>query len=940
MPARGPLALRASPIAALHTVAIAAASFNDECEIARLIVEQARLMTRGDAAVLRRFDAATDSFKLLASAGVRSEPEGEIDAASPTGIGEAFSAGRPVITNSYTRSGRTTPWGLSEGIRAQVAVPLVADGRPVGTLAVLSHSPHRFSHSDALAMTLMAAIVAPALEASRLTAQLEVSKAAQKDVEELFSGAFQASGLGMALVDVRGTVVRANPALCSLLGYSIRDLVGVDGRILVAVEDAGLVMARAVQLAGMAEPSVIAAIIRLRHRTGRLVSARVTASLIGRSGTPTHALLHVEDVSDELKAQAILKGEHERLGEIVDALKEISSSELHLDRLLSALVKRTVRLAGAGVAAVLLPEGDRMVVRAAAGEPSVPIGYSVPIAQSLAGACYRSGLLQRSSDALHDPRAHRESAQGAGLAAIISAPLVRNGVVIGVVQLMTGTPGGLDETDVRTLELITGFAAAAFDRAATTQRLLKSEQRTRAVIEAAPDPIVIFDSEGNAVDINPAAEAAFGRARADVIGHSAALLLAPRHVEAFGRWVAHGRDAGSAEYAGRRFETTGVRADGVEFPIEIAVANLPEDIQLGAAFLRDLTIRDQLRESGERLDAVISSAPVILIAIDIAGIITVARGRGLATFDLTPETTVGEDLREMVGAYPDAVDFITRALAGEAVSGQLHMTQSDRYVEFFFNPTRDDAGSVTGAAGVVTDVTDRVRGEEAVRQNEAKSRLMAMMNHEVRTPLNAILGFAHLLTDPRTGDLTDKQARWVGNIQAAGDHLLALVNESLDVAKLDAGKASVQLHDLPASALLVSAVEQVKPLADARRLAIDVHADADVRVMADERHLTQVVLNLLSNAIRHTPPGGSVTVSAIRAGDRTRIAVADTGQGIARDDLQRIFEEFYQAGNHAPGGVGLGLSISRRLVHLMGGSIEVQSELGRGSVFTVELAAR
>ena len=109
--------------------------------------------------------------------------------------------------------------------------------------------------------------------------------------------------------------------------------------------------------------------------------------------------------------------------------------------------------------------------------------------------------------------------------------------------------------------------------------------------------------------------------------------------------------------------------------------------------------------------------------------------------------------------------------------------------------------------------------------------------------------------------------------------------------------------------------------------------------MADERHLTQVVLNLLSNAIRHTQAGGSVKLSATTAGNRTRVAVADTGDGIARDDLQRIFEEFFQAGNHAPGGIGLGLSISRRLVQLMGGSIEVESELGRGSVFTVDLAA-
>jgi signal transduction histidine kinase len=242
-------------------------------------------------------------------------------------------------------------------------------------------------------------------------------------------------------------------------------------------------------------------------------------------------------------------------------------------------------------------------------------------------------------------------------------------------------------------------------------------------------------------------------------------------------------------------------------------------------------------------------------------------------------------------------------------------------------------------SAVLADVTDRARAADAQRESEAKSRLMAMMNHEVRTPLNSILGFAHLLTDPRLGDLNDKQRRYVSNIQISGNHLLALVNDSLDLAKLDAGATPVTLAAVAIKAALEQAADQVRPLAEARGLALRVEMAGALSAFADTRQLIQVLLNLLSNAIRHTRAGGTVTMAARAEGSVVSISVADTGEGIAREDLPRLFEEFYQAANHAPGGVGLGLAISRRLVQVMGGSIAVESELGKGSTFTVRLPA-
>ena len=366
--------------------------------------------------------------------------------------------------------------------------------------------------------------------------------------------------------------------------------------------------------------------------------------------------------------------------------------------------------------------------------------------------------------------------------------------------------------------MIAGFAAAAFQRASTSQRVRDSERRVRAVIESAPDPIVVMNSAGEVVDFNPAAERAFLQRRSDMIGRSAALLIATRHIEAFQRWNMAGNEANSAEYAGRMFEATGRRSDGTEFPMEIVITDLHEETRLVAAFLRDLTLRDAQRES------------------------------------------------------------------------------------------------------------------------EAKSRLIAMMNHEVRTPLNSILGFARLLKESSSAALNDKQRRYVENIEISGSHLLGLVNDSLDPAKLENGREQIELIDVSAENVMRLAADQLRPVADARGLSLAVRSAPGLVVRADRRQLIQVLLNLLSNAIRHTHPGGSVTLSGSAEGLEAILTVADTGDGISADDQGRLFEEFFQAGNHAPGGMGLGLAISRRLAQSMQASIHVQSDLGRGSAFSIRLA--
>ena len=218
-----------------------------------------------------------------------------------------------------------------------------------------------------------------------------------------------------------------------------------------------------------------------------------------------------------------------------------------------------------------------------------------------------------------------------------------------------------------------------------------------------------------------------------------------------------------------------------------------------------------------------------------------------------------------------------------------------------------------------------------------KSEFLANMSHELRTPLNAIIGFSELLLARMYGDLNDRQAGYVDDIHDSGRHLLSLINDILDLSKIEAGRMELELaaFDLPAA--VENALTLVRERASRHGIELRAALADDVgEVVADERKVKQVLVNLLSNAVKFTPEGGSIEVRAERVGDALEVAVCDTGIGIAADDQDVIFDEFRQVRDAAQQteGTGLGLSLARRLVELHGGRIWVTSEPGRGSTFT------
>jgi signal transduction histidine kinase len=224
--------------------------------------------------------------------------------------------------------------------------------------------------------------------------------------------------------------------------------------------------------------------------------------------------------------------------------------------------------------------------------------------------------------------------------------------------------------------------------------------------------------------------------------------------------------------------------------------------------------------------------------------------------------------------------------------------------------------------------------------DQHKSEFVAHMSHELRTPLNSVLGFAQLLGDPGFGSLNERQRRYLGYISASGAHLLSLINDVLDLSKVEAGHLQLQSEAMALRPVLLECTAEVKPQSDAKSLELAVEADPGTTVLADRRRVVQIALNLLSNAIKFTPDGGQVTVRAFEDEAAAVITVRDSGIGIPAADQERIFEAFTQltAGRtRNQEGTGLGLALSRRLAEEMGGQLTVESVVGQGSSFHLRL---
>jgi signal transduction histidine kinase len=258
-------------------------------------------------------------------------------------------------------------------------------------------------------------------------------------------------------------------------------------------------------------------------------------------------------------------------------------------------------------------------------------------------------------------------------------------------------------------------------------------------------------------------------------------------------------------------------------------------------------------------------------------------------------------------------------------------------------PNRDELGALAANLNRMSEELGRLyRQLEAASRH--KSEFLANMSHELRTPLNAIIGFSEVLVERMFGELNPKQEEYLQDVLSSGRHLLSLINDILDLSKVEAGRMELDPSAFDLVAALESCLTLVRERATRHGIALELAVVESLgQIVADERKVRQVVLNLLSNAVKFTPEGGRVSVGVAPTDAETEISVSDTGIGIAPEDQEAIFEEFRQAGVDSAGkreGTGLGLALAKKFVELHGGRIWVTSEVGKGSTFTFTIPGR
>jgi len=407
----------------------------------------------------------------------------------------------------------------------------------------------------------------------------------------------------------------------------------------------------------------------------------------------------------------------------------------------------------------------------------------------------------------------------------------------------------------------------------------------------------------------------------------------------------------SAAMLGALLLTVTGRARRIELAVDARTAQLRSEV------LERSHAEDALRDSEARLRSILDNVPIGVMFLDPQGRIVETNPR-LCEMLVRPATELlGLPLAKI--SHPDEHDENQRQLADllarrlEISRRQLRLLRADGevlWVRVHLTVLRDAQGQALRLAGVVEDITEHLRLEASERAldraeaaNRAKSEFVSRMSHELRTPLNAMIGFAQLLGLDREPQLAPHQREWTAQIQRAGWHLLEMINDTLDLARIESGAVQLAMRPLDVHEAVAASVAMVSNAAHQRRVSLQTDLAPEARsAMGDETRLKQVLTNLLSNAVKYNREGGTVVVSAVLGPPgQVAITVRDSGLGMTAAQMDALFQPYNRLGreNTAIEGTGIGLVISRRLAELMDGTLEASSTAGQGSAFTLRLAA-
>jgi signal transduction histidine kinase/HAMP domain-containing protein len=579
-----------------------------------------------------------------------------------------------------------------------------------------------------------------------------------------------------------------------------------------------------------------------------------------------------------------------------EILRVISSSPTNVQPVFDAIVRNAVRLCDGRYGGVFRFDGT--LVHFVAQYNLTPEAAALhaaafparPDRAGLVGRAIRQRAVVQVADVESDPQVNettRKIARAIGYRSAVSVPMLKEGQCIGTINVARVEAGLFSEASI---ELLKTFADQAVIAVENVRLFTELQERTRELSESVQELRTLSEvaqAVSATLDVDRVLETIAVRANALARTDGCSIYEYDAATETF-----HLRVSQNLELV--HGQTTTVLRKGEGVVGRLAVTRAPAQVpDIADASVYQSSLRDSLLAAGFRA----------LLAVPLMS-------EGLVTGGLVVS-------RKTPGEFPSRViDLLTTFATQSALAIQN--------------------------ARLFREIEDKGRQLEVA--NRHKSEFLASMSHELRTPLNAVIGFSEVLLERMFGEINDKQEEYLRDIYSSGKHLLSLINDILDLSKVEAGRMELELTTFSLPMAIENALTLVRTRAENHDITLEVHIDERLGdFVGDERKFKQILLNLLSNAVKFTSEGGRVAVDATLANGSVEIAVSDSGIGIAEEDQARIFEEFQQAGPDHAGkreGTGLGLTLTRKFVELHGGSIWVKSQIGHGATFTFALPVR
>lgn len=808
---------------------------------------------------------------------------------------------------------------------------------------------------------------------------------ALRESESHFRSLSACSPVGIFMTDPEGRCTYTNPVCQKICGFTLEESLGEGWANFIFPQERERVFAGWLKHARAGRE--YSEEFRFRNPDGHVRWAHVrSAPLFADDGTLVGHVGTVEDITERRRAEALVRGQNRVL--------ELLTRGVPLAEVLEELTLSIERQSSEGViASILLLDDDGLHLRHGSA-PSLPADYNSAIdglrIGEAVGSCGTAAFRKEPvvvSDISLDPlwRDFRELALSHDLHACWSTPIFSTDErVLGTFALYYREPRSPAESDWELISLVAHTAAIAIERARAAESLRASEKFSRAILDSLSASVAVLDGEGEIVSVNRQWERFSienGNPRLSGVG------VGVNYLEVVGRSAERNCEEAKPVLEGIRAVLDGELAEfSIEYPCHSPIERRwflmyasPLSTPHRGAVISHINIsdrklaeeslieRDRALEHQSRVTRTITdNATAALFMMDAEGRCTYMNPAAERMTGFKFEEVEGRVLHDMIHhKRPDGTHYpMSECPIDRALPEKMHVSAHEDVfirsdgtlfpVMCSASPIAED-GLAASTVIEVRDITEEKRAQderehllslerEARREAEEASRLkdefLATLSHELRTPLTAILGWAHMLGHGKPDEAAFKHA--LGVIERNARAQAQLVEDLLDVSRVITGKLKLEVQGIEPATFVESAIESARPAAEAK--GIELHKSFNGTagwVSGDPARLQQVVWNLLSNALKFTPPGGSIQVGLKQSNSHIEITVSDTGQGIPEEFLPHVFDRFRQADGtitRRHGGLGLGLSIARHLVELHGGTIHADSPgEGRGATFTINL---